>query len=348
MNSKKVLLFLELLSQETHGKENEIAELYKRALDENDDIMRLKALLNDYTYYRELGGSLFRNGEEMLDKVYSMPSRAIEFLPEIKQAHETIDNEVRVCNELMLSPFPFSEAITVLRKKDTIAYMRALKMIASTSVYLLVLYAGLDSIRDLTWNDTVGIQEMIYAVNTKFLPALCSIKRPNYSWVIRKKQMGGRALFGGECFYLSYENSRSVEVLCSALHKEPIGTHAFLNIDAYESGLCDVPFCWGLGNIVSVSPEDALLLLQKKIVTDVRSPRVDELRERVPTPIECIKKLADGALFCVSPDELLIAMNQWQIGHEIESRKKTHNCLFCGKYVMGNHLVCPSHFTSEL
>ena len=228
MNSKKVLLFLELLNRETHGHEDEIANLYKRALDENDDILQLKMLLNDYTYYRELGGALYKTAEELLKRIYLMPSKALEILPEIKQTHESIDNEVRACNELMCSPVPFSETITVLKKKDTVAYMRALKMIASTSVYLMVLYAGLGTIRHLSWNDAVGIQEMIYAVNTKFLPALYSVKRPNYSWVIRRKRMGGRALFGGDCFYLNYENTRSVEVLCSALHKEPIGTHAFL------------------------------------------------------------------------------------------------------------------------
>ena len=236
MDSKKVLYFLGLLNRETSGHTDEIAEIYKRALDENDDVVRLKMLLNDYTYYREIGNGLYKSGEEMLDKIYAMPSKALEILPQLKQVHESIDNEVRVCNELMHSPLPFSETITVVKKKDTIAYMSALKMIASSSVYLMTLYAGLNPIKNLTWDDTVGIQEMIYAVNTKFLPALCSVRRPNYSWIIRRKRLGGRALFGGDSYYLDYESTRSVEVLCSGLHKEPIGTHAFLNIDAYESG----------------------------------------------------------------------------------------------------------------
>ena len=317
-------------------------------MDENDDVIRLKILLNDYTYYREIGNALYKNGEEILDKVYAAPSKALDILPQLKQAHESIDNEVRVCNELMLSPLPFSETITVLKKKDTIAYMNALKMIASTSVYLMLLYAGLDSIKNLTWNDTVGIQEMIYAVNTKFLPALCGVRRPNYSWIIRRKRLGGRALFGGDSYYLNYENTRSVEVLCSALHKEPIGTHAFLNIDAYESGEYDVPFCWGIGNIVSALPDTAIMFLQNSVATKLRSPQASELRRNMPTPLECAKQLSDGAMFCITPDELLLSMNQWQVGHEIEERKRTRNCLFCGKHVDGNKLVCSLHFTTEL
>ena len=348
MDSKRVLYFLGVLNNESTGHADEIAQLYKRALDENDDVLKLKMLLNDYVYYREIGNALYNNGMDLLDKIYSTPTKSLEILPELRQAHESIDNSVRICNELMRSPVPFSETITVLKKKDTIAYMSALKMIASTCVYLMTLYSGLAPIKNLTWDDKVGIQEMIYAVNTKYLPALCNVKRPNYSWVIRKKRMGGRALFGGDCFYLNYENTRSVEVLCSALHKEQIGTHAFLNIDAYETGASDVPFCWGLGNIISESPDNALSLLQNSIATNVRSPKIDELRRKLPTPFECIKQLTDGAMFCITPDELLRALNQWQVGHEIETRKMTHNCLFCGKHVNGKSLVCPSHFTSEL
>ena len=347
MDTKRVLYLLDMLHRETTGHAEELAQLYKRALDENDDIQRLRLLLDEYAYYREIGSALCKNGNDLLGRVYASPTRALEILPEIRQAHESIDNTARLCSARMRSPFPFSETISVLRKKDTIAYMAALKMIAGTCVYLIALYAGTGPIQALTWDDRVGIQEMIYAVNTKFLPALCSVKRPNYSWVIRKKKMGGRALFGGDCFYLSYENTRSVEVLCSALHKEPIGTHAFLNIDAYESGACDVPFCWGLGNIVSVSPDHALLLLQNETAANIRAPRADELRRKVPTPFECIRQLTDGALFCVTPDALLLALNQWQVGHEITERKRTHTCLFCGRHLSGNTLVCPAHFTSE-
>lgn len=348
MDSRKVLYFLGVLNNETSGYADEIAQLYNRALDENDDVVRLKTILNEYVFYHEIGNALNKNGEDLLKTIYSNPTKSLEILPMLKQAYETIDNSARICNGLMHSPLPFLETITVLRKRDTLAYMEALRMIASTCVYLITLYAGIDPIKNLTWDDRVGVQEMIYAINTKYLPALCDVKRPNYSWVIRKKRMGGRALFGGDCFYLNYENTRSVEVLCSALNREPLGTHAFLNVDAYESDSCDVPFCWGLGNIVSVRPDNALLFLQNDIVTKVRSPKTDELNRKVPTPFECVSRLTDGAHFCVSPDELLLALNQWQIGHEIRERQRTHNCLFCGKRVNGNKLVCTSHFTTEL
>lgn len=348
MDSKQVLFFLSLLNDKTDGYADDLAEIYKRALDENDDVIRLKMLLNDYIYYRETGNALYKNGEKLLDRIYSTPSKALELLPQLKQAHESIENEVEICDALMRSPFPFSDAITVLRKKDTIAYMMALKAIASSCVYLMALYAGLEPIKHLTWDDTAGIQEMIYAINTKFLPALYRVKRPNYSWVIRKRRLGGRALFGGDNFYLRYESTRSVETLCHGLNKEPIGIHSFLNVDAYESGEDETPFCWGIGNILSVSPRDAIQLLQRDITDMVRSPRADELKRKMPTPLACIEQLADGTTFCITPDVLVLAMNRWQTGHEIEERKRTHNCLFCGKHTSGGKLVCSHHFTTEL
>ena len=348
MDSRKVLYFLELLNRETNGYTDKIAEIYKRALDENDDIEHLKMILNDYVAYQETGGALFKNGQELLENIYAMPSKALDILPQLKQAHESIDNEIRICDELMHSPFPFSETVPVIKKKDTLSYMKARKMIASTSVYLMVLYAGMNPIKNLTWDDNVGMQEMIYTVNTKFLPSLCEIHRPDYGWIIRRKKLGGKALFGGDGYYLSYENIRSIEVLCSTLNKEQIGTHAFLNVDAYEAEECEVPFCWGTGNIVSVSPDTAILLLQNDVVTKLRSPQTVELKRKMPTPMDCVRQLSDCKMFCITPDELLLAMNQWQVGHEIEKRKETHNCLFCGKHVDGNKLICPSHFTTEL
>lgn len=52
MDTKRVLYFLGVLNKETTGHSGELAQLYNRALDENDDVMKLKMLLNDCVYYR--------------------------------------------------------------------------------------------------------------------------------------------------------------------------------------------------------------------------------------------------------------------------------------------------------
>lgn len=347
MDSGKVLFFLGLLNAEIEGHEEELKDLFKRALDENDDISRLNTSIDNNMFCGEIGKAMHSKAEELKDKVYSDPSKALEMLPLIRQAEESIGRALKDSEELLYSPLPFLEEITVLKNRDTMAYMNALKMIANCSVYLIMLYAGYDFVKEITWADAVGLREMIYAVNTKVLPVLCTVRRPERYWVIRRKKIGGKALFGGDCFLLKYETESDVKALCMSLHKEPIGTHSYLNIKAYETAECDVPLCWGLGNIISTAPDNATSFLQKKIVTKLRSPNKDELKRKVPTPFECARQLSDGVPFCISPDNLLVAMNQWLIGSEIEKRKKAHKCLFCGKEINENRLVCSNHFSSE-
>ncbi len=349
MDSKKILYFLDLLNNETKGRHSDvIAEMYQRALDENDDIIKLKSFLQDYTYSHELGKSLYQEGVALLDKIYAVPSNALEILPQLKQVQESIENEAKVCKEYLHSPLPFRDEITVLKKIDRSVYRTVMEKTASACVYLIAMYAGIDPLRNLTWEDSAELQEMIHAVNAKFLPALCSVRKPDYFWVITKKRSEGRNVLGGDVFYLSYQNIRNIDTFCGTFHKESIGTHAFWNIDAYETGKNDVPFCWGIGNIVSVSPANAILFLQKDVVIKLRSPKDSDLTRKMPPPLECIRHLSDGGMFCLSPDELVLTMNQWQAGHEIEERKQMRKCLFCGKNISGKRMVCSSHFTTEL
>ncbi len=347
MDTNRVLYFLELLTKESSGHDAELRRLFQAALDENDDVSEFRALRTSHEFYHKSGADLCGEGERLLKELYAAPTRALEILPELRQASERIEAEARICEDLMRSPTPFTDMIAVLRKRTIPSHVAALQTIAAVCVYLVLIYAGPEPIKDLTWNDAVGIQEMIYAVNTGYLPALCGVRQPAKSWIIRKDRMGGGALFGGDCFYLTYESTSHVELLCSALNRERIGTHAFLNVDAFEAGLDDVPFCWGVGNLVSVAPDRALSVLQRDIATRLRCPGPAELSRKLPAPAECMRQLSDGLPYCITPDELALAMNRWQIGHEAAVRRKNQVCLICGRHVNGNRRVCPSHFKRE-
>lgn len=348
MDTRKVIYFLDILRSNTTGHSEELANLYKRALDENDAVINLRRLLEESDYYGIVGESLYNDGKGKIKELYGSPTRALELLPDILQCIERINSQVSISQNVLKNTYQTMETVSIIRKKDIIAYFEAYKMIASVSVYLAYLYEGVEKVKYISWNDSIGIQEMIHLINTKYLPLLCGIKRPNDSWVIRKRNLGGKALFGGDAFYITYENTRRVDVLCSALHKEPMGTHSFLNINAYETNENDVPYCWGIGNVISFAPNEALSYLQKDIATRVTTPTSSHFAGKMPIPIECIKKLSAGKPFCLSPEELTKVLNQWSIGKEIEDRKRTHNCLFCNKHINGNKLICDSHFVSEL
>ncbi|MCD7822949.1 MAG: hypothetical protein LUG86_02855 [Oscillospiraceae bacterium] len=348
MDAKRVIYLLNILRRETNGHDYELNQLYEDAISSDDDVLRLQDYLNNYNFYSGIGGSMRENGEKLINKLRANPYEALKTLESIRQANEMIESEASVCQGLLRSPEPFTESITVLPKKDIMDYVEALKQTANTAVYLIMLYGGMDDVRDLTWSANPGLQEYINAVNTKYLKRLMKVSRPGYSWVISKRKLGGQALFGGDYFHLSFESTASVEILTSTLHREPIGTHAFLNIDAYEADKQDEPYCWGVGNLLSTPPSKALDFLRADVVTKTRSPFQSELTRKIPTPTECLRILTDGRPFCISSDVLVNAMNQWQMGHEIYLRKRNGHCLFCGGTVSGGRLVCPSHFTTEL
>ena len=347
MDTKKVIYFLNMLRRETSGRDLELNKLYGAAISEDNDVVQLDTFLNDYSFYSGVGRTLHNNGSQLIDKLRANPYDALQTLQSIKQMNEMIANEASLCSELLRSPEPFSDNITVLPKKDIMDHVEALKQTANSAAYLMILYGGISEVKDLTWPVSASLLEYIYIVNTKYLSKLMDVKRPGYSWIIRKRKIGGRALFSGDFFYLNYENNHSVEVLCSALNKEPIGTHAFLNIDAYEAGEVDVPYCWGIGNLLSTTPSKALDFLKADLVTSPRSPSADELTRKIPAPTECLRILTDGKPFCISPDQLVNNMNQWQMGHEFYLRKRDGRCLFCGRTVGRGASVCSSHFTTE-
>lgn len=347
MDTKKVICFLNMLRNETTGRDAELNQLYEAAISEDEDVAQLDTFLNDYNFYSGVGRTMRDNGSKLIDKLRANPYDALKTMQSIQQMNEMIANEASLCGNLLRSPEPFTDNITVLPKRDTMDYIEVLKQTANSAAYLMILYGGMSAVKDLTWPNNAGIQEYVYTVNTKYLPKLMEVRRPGYSWVIRKKKLGGRALFSGHYFYLSYESNRSVDVLCSTLRKETIGTHAFLNINAYETDEIDVPYCWGIGNLISTTPSNTLSFLQADIVTTLRSPADSELTRKIPTPIDCMRILTDQRPFCITPDELVSAMNQWQMGHEFYLRKKSGRCLFCGRKVDCEVYVCPSHFTTE-
>lgn len=352
MDSRKIIYFLSVLGKATKGHEDVLAGLFQCALDENDEIVRLKGLIGQEgscVFYGERGRRLEQRGEEVLRKVYNQSYQSIELLEEVKQVSELIEHELNNSQRIMMSSYPVDETFIVCRRSDLPIYRLALSEMASFIVYTTASYHGTEPLKYLTWYDDVGIKEMYNAVYTKFLPTVKDIRRPTYGWVIKKRHLGGKALFGGDAFYLSYELVHYVQGMGDKMSRRSMSTNAFYDAYVYANDKKDVPICWGWGNLLSVMPNQALSLLQNNnIVTKLRCPTPQELEHEIPNPLECVRILSDGCSYCISPDELVLALNRWQVGHEIESRKKEQCCLFCNRPISRFSLVCGSHFTSEL
>lgn len=343
MDSNKVLAFLELLSKETEGHSEDLSVLYKKALDSDDSVVRLRAILSDYSFADGEDNLLFIRGKEALAKLYDAPTKALENLTEVEQTAVFIEEECNYYRSILRSPDRFVERIAVIKSKDIIGYLSAYRMIANTCVYLSVLYGGMSVLNNAFWEDGYGLPEMTNAVNMRFLPLLSTIRKPMY-WIIEKHHLSDDSLFQREVFDLQFVDIQVIEKRCSSLRKEQMGTHSFLNVDAYENSLFDVPYCWGIGNILSVLPNNAVQLLRENVITNLRCPTLTEISGILPTPIECVKKLSDEKHFCISPMELSVMLNRWVVGNKLHLMKINRKCLLCGKPLSENRTVCSSHF----
>lgn len=167
MDTKKVIYFLNMLRSETTGRDAELNQLYGAAISEDEDVVKLDSFLNDYMFFSGVGRTLHDNGSQLIDKLRANPYDALQTMQNIQQMNEMIANEASLCSNLLRSPEPFTDNITVLPKKDTMDHIEALKQTANSAAYLMILYGGMSAVKDLTWPTNAGLQEYIYTVNTK-------------------------------------------------------------------------------------------------------------------------------------------------------------------------------------
>ncbi|MCL2672277.1 MAG: hypothetical protein FWF10_09635 [Clostridiales bacterium] len=347
MNSLKVLYLINLLRNETSGKEKILAQLYENALDDNPDFRELRALLEENEFYFETGKALHRNGQNLLNAAMEQPADVFNILRAIRQAHEKIRHEAQACKRLLDEPGAFVEPITVVEKKHIPNYLKMLETLAASCAYLIAVYDGTQNLKRLTWAERAGFTERVHAVNLVFLPALCQINQIPRAWLITRKELGGKNLLGGTCFSISYLPYNHIKVLTSGLRTERLTPHFFLNMRAAETGESDVPYCWGVGNVVSPGPNDGLRLLQGQTFTKPPMPTREYLLKAPTNPLRCIMDLAGQRPFCVSPEDLVALMNYWQMGYEIHRRRQNRLCMFCGKPLPSGRMACPSHFSIE-
>lgn len=117
MDTKKVIYFLNMLRRETTGRDAELKQLYGAAIREDEDVTKLDSFLNDYNFYSSIGRTLHDNGSQLIDKLRANPYDALQTMQGIQQMNEMIANEASLCSNLLRSPEPFTDNITVLPKK---------------------------------------------------------------------------------------------------------------------------------------------------------------------------------------------------------------------------------------
>lgn len=349
MSTQKVLYFLEMMKGAVKGFGPELDRLQENAVRDDPDIQRLQSLL-DCAFFGESGRALRERGAALLDRIYTYPEQAGDRLCEVRQMNESIQREADLGRALLCSPAMETRNLTVAAKGEAAAGLPALRQVAAVSAHLIAVYQGPEALKPLSWNEANGIQARFRLVNDIFLPQLWRQPPPQYGWVIRKQRLGGGMLLEGWGFTISYVSSLdfcSGNMPYGSARQEPCGSHGFFDPSVWAGDMDGQPCCWGVGHLVSGSPTDGLALLQGEVVVRPRVPRPDETLEPLPGPMECLRRLTEGRPFCITPEDLTTALNQWWMGGEIERRKRGGLCLLCGKPVKDGRLSCPGHFASE-
>ena len=348
MNNDRVIFFLNLLDRNTSGYEEEIDTLLINAINEDDRVEKLKSLLSNYHFISSLGENLKNEAEYALKELQLYPEKYSEIFIKIEQAYEKINSEIVNTELLMDSPYAFSQPIQVISKKNYPIYVDMLKIIVNSCVYLLVLYGGSERVSSFHWNESAGFRELLNETNQRYIPALKTINLPDYGWTITKRHLGGDAIWGGDAFYIAYEPYNLIQIRANHIKSEKLGPYFYLNVEAFESNYNNVPYCWGKGNVLSFNQTNAIqACLQNTLVTELRVPSSDELQRKIPIPMEVAKTLANNKDFCISAEQLLLAMNQWIVGREIHNRRIQHKCLICGNTLENDSMVCRSHFAQR-
>ena len=345
MNTLKVIYLLSLLRSASQGKEEVLTRLYENAMRDNPEYRELSSLLADMEFYREMGNALRYEGKALTEAALKNPDGDLDTIRDMRKIRDRIKLGALESARLFEMPGAFMEPVTVVEQSLKAGYMRFLECVAAVCVYLLAVYVGAVSLENLHWVEGGGgLQERLHAVNSVFLPALCGEYPIPKAWMITRKAAGGGNQFGGSFYSLSYFSDSNLKVLTSSYQAEQPTPLFFLNRQAVETGELNVPYCWGIGNLVSTVPEDALRLLHSGLVIKPSSPTKHDLSAPPPTPLECLHRLCGGSPFCISVEDLVNVLNKWQMGYDVMCIRQRGGCLLCARPVLNGGLVCPTHF----
>ncbi len=342
MNSKKAIYFIKMIKDATNGHEKDLHNLLINIINESDSVIELKHNLENCIFLKEAGKELLNKGKFLYEQILKTPKNALALIDEIDMYNATIKREILVYDNLMRSYNPFNYTLKVTKKSNRLPYLLALKQIASTCVYMLLVYGGENNIKNLNWVENDGIIESANSVNTKFLPLLAKLEKPTSCWVITKNYIGANSVFSEYVYNIKFMDVNYINKLCNILNPVQLTPHIFYNNNSIKSN--QVPYCWGIGNITSATPTNAISLLNSEIVTSQRNITNEDLLYSMPDPIKCLSILTDNKPFCVSAFSLLNALNEWQTSLSIVKRKKNKICLLCGKKLTGSKPICSYHF----
>ncbi|MFR3443042.1 MAG: hypothetical protein ACLTSP_10025 [Coprococcus sp.] len=343
MDTRRVLYLINMLKDGSSGKQEKLAELYDRSLQESDEYQQLCSILDSYSFVGSAGTSIQEHGNDLIHKMTEEPENIIQILRETQQLNELISSEIRHNEQLMDYPGAFTEEIHVVPKVNLDAYNQFLVSVAAACTYIIAVENGYGGLESLSWSENYNFTEKLSSVNTAYIPTLLELKYNTPPWMIYRRPASNNFVFSPYEYVLRYITTDELNKWILA--EEYIEISPFLYGSPRRAGDTDlgIPIYLGIGNVISTKPLESLRLLQTGVGFRMAHPGGSMFLKRVPFLPEMLNRLASGSACIVEPEELTSVMNQWDAGYYINSNIQNHKCIICGEKLLGNDQVCRYH-----
>lgn len=343
MEYKKTIYLLSLLySGAAEEKRPGIGELFKQAVMSTEEFQRLKKLLQTVTFLGQDGISRHREGEQASWDLVTEIEHAGENIRRIQLLIRQIEVELDKSRELLSSPRYFDDDITAVWSEQLSQYNRFYRELANCICYYMISQFGVKSVRNLTFNRGAGFQDLMKLVNQQYAnELLMSAQTPKpQTWTITATAFGGNNLIAYEGYRIEY----SEKPLSSMLQMAGAGSYIRLApyLFAAASPAQPSPFM-GIGNIVGVGPGMGLSLLEAEIVTSLPGEALGSGPLEYRNLLGIIRDGVHTDCYCISPEDLVGAMNRKCLSEAVESRRGNSQCIFCGQQAPPGRIACRDH-----
>lgn len=344
MSYEKSMYLLSLLySAASNEKREKLGELFQSTVKKTEAFQQLTRLMQVTTFLGHDGASQKKEASNILKLALSQIQDGPSNIKKMELLLQQIEREVSDADKLVQSPRFFDDELAAISSEQYDEYNKFYREIASAICYYLVSQFGVKAIRNLTFNQRASFRELVHLINQQYATelAMSSETSKPLAWGITKAHFSGDNLVSYDGYTIEYTQMKLSEIL----HKVDLGEYKQI-----------APYCFaatssaiqtqliGIGNIVGVQPPHALQLLDSEILTSM--PPAAFLMP-YGTFDDILSKIAEAVetdSFCISPEDVVRAMNRYCLNNTVAIRKQQGKCIICGQTMRNNKYACSSHF----
>lgn len=343
MNNKKIIYLVNLLANEAEGREHELKEIYKKAVESDENYLDLKAILDSYVFYEGEGRLLLEEGKKLAKNLMEDPQNGIDTLRKMSQLSKKIVEEGDYFDTLMRRADPHLDQVAVHPKERLDAYHRAIDCIASSAAFIMMMEEGSIGVKTVYYSPSYTIQEKLNALNNDFLVKLLRPRVMADCWVIKRRFISSRHSFTDMEYYISgisYEEYEDIKIHSLV---QRVNANVYINKAAFTGYDFEVPIYIGVGNLISEKPTECLPMIEGGVLTDISFPNPEFYTDPLPVIDVALRKVTGNRMYILKPEVAVDLMNQWEAGYNIQQRLRSGRCILCGD-LLNRGIVCIRHF----